>query len=180
MMRRTDSQPVDLMEALAVIGTEASIGKSATFDINVVGDAKALTIEAKDQLLDIAREAVRNAYRHAESNHIVVTIEYGSRSLILRIEDDGRGIDPAVIEGSAKSGHFGLTGMRERAKHLGGRFSVRSRLGSGTRIEAVLPAAIAYRDVLRWPWNHPSSSLREGRFADRESKSPESRGPVQV
>jgi len=180
MMRRPDAQPVDLVETLAVIGNEASVGKSAIFKVDVVGDGKALTIEAKDQLIDIAREGIRNAYQHANADRITVTIEYTSRSLILTIEDDGCGIEAAVLEGSAKCSHFGLTGMRERAKQLGGRCRVKSRLDWGTRIEVVLPGAIAFSDKSWWPWQHSSALLREARPLEDEFRNPGTRETLRV
>jgi len=180
MMRRTDAQPVDLVETLAGIGNEASVGKSAVFEVNVVGDGKALTIETKDQLIDIAREGVRNAYQHADADRITVEIEYGSRSVTLTIEDDGRGIDASVFEKGAKSSHFGLTGMRERAKQLGGRFRLKSKPGLGTRIEVVLPGAVAFSEKSWWPWQHSGPLLRAAAHSQRSFRNPGSRETLRV
>jgi signal transduction histidine kinase len=73
--------------------------------------------------------------------------------LRLRIGDDGAGIDPAVLDRDHKSGHWGLRGMRERAKLVGGELEVWSQIDSGTEIELEIPAASAYAKPAssRWP-----------------------------
>ena len=151
MMRRTDAQPADLAESLAVIGNEASVGKVAAFEVNMVGEAKTLTADAKEQLIDIAREAVRNAYQHARASRIQVNLEYRKRSLLMSIADDGHGLDPAVSQDGSKSSHFGVMGMRERARQLGAQFRIHSKCTAGTRVEVIVPARRAFRDVFRWP-----------------------------
>lgn len=60
------------------------------------------------------------------------------------VRDDGKGIDPKVLAGGWREGHFGLAGMQERAKLVGGKLTVFSRLGSGTEAELTIPASIAY------------------------------------
>jgi nitrate/nitrite-specific signal transduction histidine kinase len=62
----------------------------------------------------------------------------------LRVRDDGKGIDPEVLDGQARAGHFGLPGMRERAELIGGDLEVWSQRQSGTEVELKIPAAIAY------------------------------------
>ena len=91
----------------------------------------------------IAREAVRNAFRHAQASHIEAEITYSERLLRVRIRDDGRGIDPAIAD-SGREGHYGLPGMRERAKRIGGQLNVWTAAGAGTEIELSIPGKIAY------------------------------------
>ena len=62
----------------------------------------------------------------------------------LRIRDDGKGIDSSVLQGGARTGHFGLPGMYERAKSMGGRLKIWSEPGAGTEAELTVPARIAY------------------------------------
>ena len=99
----------------------------------------------RDEVYRIAVEALRNAFRHAEANGVEVEIRYDPRQFRLRVRDDGRGIDPAVLDGGGRSGHHGLPGMHERAGLAGGKLAVWSRPGNGTEIELTIPAAIAYR-----------------------------------
>jgi signal transduction histidine kinase len=89
-------------------------------------------------------ESLRNAIRHAKARRIEVDIRYGEDSLRLRVQDDGKGIDPVVLAQEHIPGHWGLRGMRERAKLIGGTFEVWSQLGTGTEAELTIPAARAY------------------------------------
>jgi signal transduction histidine kinase/ligand-binding sensor domain-containing protein len=150
MMRRTDAQPADLSASLAAIGSEARADKSPVFEVTTTGEPRILTVEAKEQLVDIAREAVRNAYQHARAGRVEVSLEYRKRSLFMRITDDGRGFDSAAAESGIESKHFGLTGMRERAQQLGAEFRMRSAIGAGTQIEVAVPGRSAFRDAFDW------------------------------
>jgi signal transduction histidine kinase len=91
----------------------------------------------------IGREAVVNAFRHAEARKIELVLEYAPSGLRLVVRDDGRGIDASVLQ-SGTDGHWGLTGMRERADRIGARFKAWSRAGAGTEIELSVPARIAF------------------------------------
>jgi signal transduction histidine kinase len=88
------------------------------------------------ELLRIAQEALSNALEHARPSTVQVTLQQQASGLSLVIRDDGQGFDPGQAPGAA-AGHFGLTGMRERAEALGG-FIVDSRPGAGTRIEVTV------------------------------------------
>jgi signal transduction histidine kinase len=145
MLRRTDAQPADLTEALAAIERQGCTADGVQFEVSIEGERRSLTLEAHEQLVDIAREAVRNAYRHACPSRVTVRVEYRRGSLRMSVTDDGRGIDPAALERQCKARHFGMTGMRERAKQLGARFWVGANEGAGTRITVVVPARTAYR-----------------------------------
>jgi len=166
-MRSTDiQQPVDLIESLALIGGNASVGE-ATFEIKTVGEVRRLIADVQEQLIDIAREGVRNAYQHAEASRISVNVEYHNHSLHVSIADDGHGFDQAVAEGRVKSAHFGLMGMRERARQLGAQFHIRSKSTIGTRIEVIVPASAAYDGGFKWPWQR-QPEVGERRFRDRQ------------
>ena len=71
-------------------------------------------------------------------------IRYDNRRLLLCVRDDGKGIDPKVLAGGGREGHFGLAGMQERAKLVGGKLTVFSRLESGTEAALTIPASTAY------------------------------------
>ena len=62
----------------------------------------------------------------------------------MRVRDDGRGIDAAVLSREESEGHYGLAGMRERAKLMGGKMVIWSEIGEGTEVELSIPAAKAY------------------------------------
>jgi signal transduction histidine kinase len=157
MLRRTDAKPTDLTEALAAIERQGGAADGVRFEVSMEGKRRSLTLEAHEQLVDIAREAVRNAYRHACPSRVTVRIEYRKGSLRMSVTDDGCGIDPAALEQRGEACHFGLTGMRERAKQLGARFRVGGAGGAGTRVTVVVPARTAYHNSFGWLWQWVNS-----------------------
>jgi len=86
---------------------------------------------------------LRNAFRHARARRIEVEIRYDSSQLRVRVRDDGVGIDASVLQ-EGRAGHYGLPGMRERAKSIGGQLEVWSEQGAGTEMELTIPASVAY------------------------------------
>jgi signal transduction histidine kinase len=102
----------------------------------------------QDEVYRIAREVLRNAFRHARARQIEAEIRYDDRSLRLRIRDDGKGIDPGVLEEGERPGHWGLLGMRERAKRIGAQLDFWSEAGAGTEVELTVPASVAYAKSL--------------------------------
>jgi len=118
-------------------------GHSPTFEVRVEGAPRKLAPLVRDDVYRIAREALRNAFRHADARHIEADVRFDTRRLRLRIRDDGQGIDGGVLE-AGRSGHFGLAGMRERAELLGGTFTLWSERGSGTEVELTIPSSVAY------------------------------------
>jgi len=92
-------------------------------------------------LYRVAQEALQNALRHAATTRINIRLETDSKRARLTVQDDGRGFALGdATEGPATS-HFGLIGMRERMRLLGGTFQVESSPGAGTRITAEAPLA---------------------------------------
>jgi signal transduction histidine kinase len=133
----------DLAAAVAPIGDEMASADSATFRLVVEGSPRELHPILRDEIYRIAREAVRNAFRHAQAGRIEAEIAYGERLLRLRVRDDGRGMDPGTVE-EGRPGHYGLPGMRERATRIGAQLNVWSAIGAGSEVELILPGAIAY------------------------------------
>ncbi len=115
------------------------------FQVNVEGTARDLTPLVHDETYKIAGEALRNAFRHAQASRIEVEIRYDQRRFRLRVRDDGKGINPTPAAGGrTDEGHYGMAGMQERAKLIGGSLSVWSELESGTEMELTIPASVAY------------------------------------
>ena len=121
--------------------------------VHVEGAPKPLNPIVRDEVYRIVTEAIRNAIRHANAPRIEVVIRYDEHHLRLRICDDGKGIDPAILDGDHNAGHWGLRGMRERATLVGGTLEVWSQVNSGTEIELKIPATSVYDKPLskRWP-----------------------------
>jgi two-component sensor histidine kinase len=134
----------DLPQALAAIGKELS-AHDHTAQLRVMTEGKPQNLDPilRDEVYRFAREALRNAFNHAKAQNIEAEITYGE-SFLLRIRDDGVGIDPTVISHGRRDGHWGLPGMRERAESLGAAMEVWSESGAGTEVQLTIPAAIAY------------------------------------
>jgi signal transduction histidine kinase len=97
------------------------------------GDIEQIPLQVEEELFHISQEALNNALRHAEASNIVVRIAVENGSASLSIEDDGRGFDPANINGG-----LGLITMRERAESMGGDFRLISDGDNGTVVEVHL------------------------------------------
>jgi ligand-binding sensor domain-containing protein/signal transduction histidine kinase len=138
----------DIAEALTALGKELAIqsGNSLVPRVRVQleGKQRELNPMLRDEVYRIAREALRNAFRHARAQKIEAEITYSDSEFLLHVRDDGGGIDPEVANQGARAGHWGLPGMRERAKSFGGKLEVWSEHGAGTEIVLSVPAAIAY------------------------------------
>jgi ligand-binding sensor domain-containing protein/signal transduction histidine kinase len=113
-------------------------------DVLLQGEPKNLDPVLRDEVCRIAGEALRNAFRHAHAKRIEVEIYYGTEQFRVRIRDDGKGLDPKVVADKGRPGHYGMRGMHERAKLVGGYLEVRSKPDSGTEIELAIPASTAY------------------------------------
>jgi two-component system NarL family sensor kinase len=100
---------------------------------------------ANDQLLlSAARELVANVVQHARARLISVTLRPEGESVVLVVEDDGEGLDPGRLGERLADGHIGLASQRVRIESAGGRMSVVSRPGLGTRAEVRLPRTRSY------------------------------------
>jgi signal transduction histidine kinase len=108
----------------------------------VQGSSREVHPILRDEVYRIALEAIRNAFQHADARAIEAEILYGD-SLRVRIRDNGKGIDPALMK-EGRSGHYGLLGMRERAERIGGKLDVWTGPGAGTEIQLSIPGAIAF------------------------------------
>ena len=138
----------DLAAAISALGQELAANQtgnsSALFHVEVEGTPRNLHPLLRDEIYRIAAEALRNAFRHAKARRIESEILYEERQLRLRVRDDGKGLDPGVLRGEGRPGHYGLLGMRERATLIGARLDVWSKGDSGTEIELTVPASRAY------------------------------------
>jgi signal transduction histidine kinase/streptogramin lyase len=128
-------------EELASADTNQS---SPAFQVAVQGVPRNLHPILRDEVYRIAAEALRNAFRHAQAGRIEVELRYDAKDFTLRIRDDGRGINRDVLSGDGREGHYGLHGMRERAKLVGGELAIWSEVDSGTEVELSIPASRAY------------------------------------
>ena len=127
-----------LEKALSDVQNDFGPSKRARFRIVIVGEGKPLEPAVQEQIFLIAREALLNALRHSEASLTEVEIEYQRRKLRVVVRDNGKGIDPGVLQ-PGQNPHRGLTGMRERAASTGAEIRVWSNQGEGTEVEISVP-----------------------------------------
>jgi signal transduction histidine kinase len=136
----------DLLTATGQELRDAQDGSShsAVFQMIMEGQPRTLSPLLQDEIYRIGREVLRNAFQHACASRIEAAIQYDPHLFRLRIRDDGKGIDPAVLQEGARTGHWGLPGIRERAKQIGAKLALWSESGAGTEVELTVPASVAY------------------------------------
>lgn len=142
-LRRRTTDENDLADRLTKHGEELSQDHTAAFTLAIVGEPKVLESTAQDEAYRIVGEALTNAFQHASASKIEIEITYESSALRIRVRDDGMGIDKTVVA-NGHPDHWGLTGMRERARAIRAELNIWSREDAGTEVEVVIPASIAY------------------------------------
>jgi signal transduction histidine kinase len=129
----------NLAKALSSAAKPLTLGTDVEISVSERGSSRRLPGVVETHLLRIGQEAICNVVKHAHARQIRVELDYTAGANVrLTICDDGHGFD---IDNApdADIGHFGLVGMRERAEKLGGKLSVRSRIGQGTEIVVEAP-----------------------------------------
>jgi signal transduction histidine kinase/ligand-binding sensor domain-containing protein len=139
----------EFVEEISALGKElASDWKgpdTAAFRVVVEGNPKAINPLVKDEIYRIVQEALRNAHSHAQARTIEAEIRFEDQLLRVRVRDDGAGIDEKHLGEAGRSGHYGLRGMRERARQIGGKLDVWTQQGAGTEVELKIPDRVAYK-----------------------------------
>jgi ligand-binding sensor domain-containing protein/signal transduction histidine kinase len=120
-------------------------GHAPSYQVLVEGKQQDLSPMLLDEVFRISREAVRNAFAHAAAGHIEVEIRYDQDQFRVRVRDDGKGIDPKALEDGGTPGHWGISGMRERAQRIGSKLALWSYKGAGTEVQLTVPGTIAYK-----------------------------------
>jgi signal transduction histidine kinase len=141
----------DLAEALVSAARAAAVHSDASFKFDIAGAVRPVRPIVIEELDAMGAEAITNAFRHAKANTIRVMLGYGQNDLTLDILDDGIGIDAKILAQGGREGHFGFTGMRERAEKLGAKLSIASVQEHGCTISIIVPARVAYLPD-QWPW----------------------------
>jgi signal transduction histidine kinase len=143
-LRTADSGAMNFVGALAATGELFAQNSATQFHASVEGAHRDLHPIVREEVLLIAREALANAFRHAQARTIETQLCYTATELYVRICDDGVGIDTDILN-RGRPGHWGLAGMRERAKNIGARFTLSSEPAGGTAVELRIPADVAYQ-----------------------------------
>ena len=124
---------------------EAAGSDRLTARFSLFGAYRPLPAETEGELMRVAQEAIHNVKKHAEANQLWVQLKYDPETVTLEVRDDGRGGALEQAMGTS-AGHFGLTGMKERAVAIGGTLEVSSARNEGTTIRLSVPARSEARE----------------------------------
>jgi ligand-binding sensor domain-containing protein/signal transduction histidine kinase len=143
-----------LWDNLVRCGQELARDHPTQFRVAIVGTPQPLDPVVSNEVYQMGREALTNAFRHAFADQIEMQITYSRSKVRLMVRDDGAGMDEEILK-RGRSGHWGLTGMRERSQKIGAHLSIRSHGGAGTEIDLSIPGHVAYRrphERAGWRW----------------------------
>ena len=164
-LRMSTVEKNDLALAIRTVGEELASAEtnhsSPNFKVVVEGTSRNLHPILRDEVYRVAAEALRNAFRHAAAQNVEAEIHYDEKYFRLRVRDDGKGIGPEVLRGDGREGHYGLHGMKERAKLVGGKLTIWSEVDGGTEIELIIPASRAYAKPTRGFWQFGKRSATD-------------------
>jgi two-component system NarL family sensor kinase len=140
-LRAAPLQKHTLSEALSLLVSSQQEEHTSTtrFLYYPASAMPALPTRIEAGLYRIAQEALTNARKHALAQLVELSLTVEVQRIHLIVQDDGRGFDPEIVMREHNRKHFGLAGMSERAKLLGGTISIQSTPGAGTRIDVSLP-----------------------------------------
>jgi signal transduction histidine kinase/ligand-binding sensor domain-containing protein len=153
--------PDDLEQALARDCEDFRGERPIEVSVLVEGSRRPLHPLIRDSVYQIAREALANAFCHAEANRVEIAIRYSRHRLRLHIRDNGCGVERDILE-SGRPGHWGLRGMRERADAMGATLRIRSRLNAGTEVELSLSGRAAFLPLAQRRRRWLESLVRQG------------------
>jgi hypothetical protein len=140
--------------AFVRIPKELGFDHKTAYRVVVEGTPNPLQPIVHDEIYSIGREALVNAFRHSGASSIEVQLEYAPDGLRVLVRDNGCGIKPDLLR-SGRDGHWGLSGMRERAERIGAKFRVMSAASAGTEVELSVPGHIVFRKPPSnawWTW----------------------------
>ncbi len=147
-LRSAPLSSADLVKSFSQSANELARDAGTVVDVIVEGLERPLNALAGNDVMQVGRQAIINALQHAHARKIHVLLSYGERLLQIRVQDNGCGINEETLN-LRRPGHYGIAGMKERAERLGGRVSIRSRVGEGTEVNLTVPAHLLYQDDVR-------------------------------
>jgi signal transduction histidine kinase/ligand-binding sensor domain-containing protein len=142
-LRLRRSEEENLERALTQISNDLAAPRKVKYQVVVEGTPRSLRPLVREEIYRIGGEALANAFRHADASAVETVLDYARDHFRLQVRDDGQGIDPEVLK-AGREGHFGLSGLRERAAKIGARLKVRTASGAGTEIDLLVPAVAAF------------------------------------
>jgi signal transduction histidine kinase len=137
-LRTTDFSGLGFLPTLREYLDDYQMHHGMDVELVVESDSLAFSPEVDIQLLHIIQEALTNVRKHAQASRVWVRFERQDSFLLITVEDDGRGFDPAWLNREGRW-YFGLQIMRERAESIGGSLELDSWPGRGTRVLMRMP-----------------------------------------
>jgi signal transduction histidine kinase len=137
-LRHADGSATAIGPILGNMAQQVSHEFGVPVEYRVSGRPFDLDQSTAHELLMIVREALHNAIRHGRPNKVHIDISFEKREFRVEVRDDGCGFDPEVAS-SQPNGHYGLVGIRERAKRIGGVLTLNSASGAGTELTLSVP-----------------------------------------
>jgi signal transduction histidine kinase len=141
-LREREKRSLDLAHEITELGRELGSDESVRVTVVANGTPYELNADTHENVLLIAREAMLNTIKHASARAMEVQIDYLRAAFKISVRDDGRGIDETMVK-NGREGHWGLSGMRERAAAIHGRLRILSKIGAGTEVVLVVPRVYA-------------------------------------
>ncbi|WP_438482331.1 histidine kinase [Oleiharenicola lentus] len=137
-LRSRELEQFNLAEALAIGSRHIIAGSQIQLDIETTGPRKNLPEIIEENLLRIGQEAMTNVVKHSGATQVTIRLQFGAENVSLEVRDNGSGLSPERMAARGDR-QFGLLGMSERAKRLGGRLDISGAVGEGTTVRAVFP-----------------------------------------
>jgi signal transduction histidine kinase len=134
----------DIESIVADIIQRQAFDPGVEITMTTTGARRALDPLVLDEATQIASEAIFNVWRHARASRVAIDISHGA-NFSVRVADNGLGIAREAADRDQQEGHFGLSGMRERARGVRGAVIVRPVAEGGTEVILTVPGSIAYR-----------------------------------
>jgi signal transduction histidine kinase len=131
-LRASPLDDLGLAGAVSALAKDMAARASSTLDLSVADKLPPLSPDIEQSIYRVAQEALTNVMNHARAKNILVKLELNDGMIKLTVKDDGIGFIP---EKNGKPGHFGLQGIKERAKLVGGKLNILSQPGNGTTIQ---------------------------------------------
>ena len=138
-LRRLVQEKFDLSEALLENARQATSGTAIKVDLKTSGSTRPVPEVVEENFLRICQEALTNVIKHSGATMVNIVLDFEPNQVVLRIQDNGRGFVPQNAVGP-REGHFGILGMSERVKRIGGRFRIISASGKGAVVQVEIPA----------------------------------------
>jgi signal transduction histidine kinase len=161
-LRQRALEQFDLPDALLESARQITQAAGIKVELQSNGATRALPEVVEENLLRIAQEALTNVIKHARATQVIIALGFEPQRVTMQVQDNGIGFDLKTCAGPS-NGHFGLLGMSERAKRIGGRFVPVSAPGRGTAVRVEVPIGPA--EEFQWAAQYGGEQVQAGKRA---------------